>query len=339
MGEFKEPRELIPLLPAARDMLASASHRLHHAVWHDVRGRWLDISQTKKDAIKERGWQPGHVVARPAVRAGAPIADNGSGEDFLFMHRDMIAMVASIYKTAGQPMIRSWAAIPFPGGPSQEGFDIPPSWKQSHAPTLRRLEALKSDVYFWTAMRGWDRQFKNAAYLGTLSLGALGSTMEYTVHNDMHMRWSSAPRDPESGDVVPDGRNATDFSAKWLGPEYDFLGEFYSSHVNPVFWRLHGWVDERIEDWFAAHQTAHPGEIERSEVDGIPWFKPGRWVTSEKPWARPASAAHHHGHGGLDTEVMKEVIRILYAPETPTLSTASPEGVLAAPARSTWFLN
>lgn len=346
MDEFKEPRELIPLLPAAREMLASEAHRLHHAAWHDVRGQWLDLSDAKKDAIRKLGWQPGHSVERPALREGAPIADNGSGEDFLFMHRDMIGAVRALYDAADQKPIAGWGAVPSPGGPVEQGFAIPLNWKQSSEPTMRRLEALKSDIYFWTAMRGWDRQFKNAAFLSAISLGALGATLEFTAHNDMHMRWSSAPRDPATGEVVPDGRLATDFDPKWSSPEYDFLGEFYSSHVNPVFWRLHGWVDERIEDWFAAHETAHPGEVKRAGVGSVEWFAPGRWVSSEEPWARPKphhGGGHHHGHSGagghhsdLDPAVMKKVIEILYAREGAEMLTL--DRAAAAPARATWFL-
>lgn len=344
MSDFIEPRNLIPLLPAVRDMLASETHRLHHAVWHDVRGQWRNLSEGKRDSIRALGWQPGHDVERPAVKRGAPIVDNGSGEDFLFMHREMIGMVHEIYDAQGMPRLAGWGAVPPPGGNPALGFDVPPNWAQDHQPTMRRLAALKTDEYFWTAMRGWDRQFKNAAYLSTLSLGALGATLEYTVHNDMHMRWSSVPRDPSTGDPVPNGRLPTDFDSKWLDPAYDFLGEFYSSHVNPVFWSLHGWVDDRIEDWFAAHDVAHPGEVERVVLDGIQWFKPGRWVSDEKPWVRPemqggGHGGHHGGHGethDLDPEQMREVIRTLYAPETELHGFGAPDTV--APARNTWFL-
>ena len=347
MTDFKEPRELIPLLPVARDMLASETHRLHHAVWHDVRGQWLGLSDAKKEAIRKLGWQPGHGTERPALRKGAPITDNGSGEDFLYMHREMIGAVRAIYEAAGEAAIASWGAPPAPGGASEQGFDIPPNWEQPNQPTMRRLEALKSDVFFWTAMRGWDRQFKNAAYLSTLSLGALGATLEFTAHNDMHMRWSSAPRDPATGDVVPDGREPTDLDPKWSHPDYDFLGEFYSSHVNPVFWRLHGWVDDRMEDWFAAHEAAHPGEVKRITLNGVSWFEPGAWVSAEEPWAKPKAhgSGHEHGHGGhehggphsgLDPAAMKEVIAILYAEEDPHLLVL--DRVPRARPRATWFL-
>lgn len=341
MSEFQEPREIIPLVPEARDMLASEPHRLHHAAWHDIRGQWLRISDGKRDAIRALGWKPGHSVERPAVRNGSPIVDNGSGEDFLFMHREMIGMVQDIYKSAGQPPITGWSLIQAPGGDPANGFDIPPNWKQTDQTTARRLEVLKSDAFYWTSMRAADRQFKNAAYLSSLSLGALGAILEFTIHNDMHMRWASQPRDPATGEPV-EQRDPTDFDPRWSNPVYDFLGEFYSSHVNPVFWRLHGWVDDRVEDWFTAHELAHAGEVERATIDGLSWFKPGRWVSPERPWARPddGHGGHPHhspGHGGPDPEVMKEVIRILYREDGVQLNEflEGPARVLRHP---TWFL-
>lgn len=61
-------------------------------------------------------------------------------------------------------------------------------------------------------MNSWDREFKNPAFLSTLSLGALVALLEFTVHNAMHMRWSALPHDPETGLPVVSGRpdDATD---------------------------------------------------------------------------------------------------------------------------------
>ena len=138
-------------------------------------------------------------------------------------------------------------------------------------------------------MRNLERQFNESRYLSSLSLGALGNLLEFVIHNQIHNRWSSAPIDPNTGKPPlhsetgkPTGRESFDFDEKWDNPKYDYLGDFYSSHVNPVFWRLHGWVDDRIEEWFNAHEASHPGEIERYDYKGIPWFKPGKWVKASE---------------------------------------------------------
>ena len=112
-----------------------------------------------------------------------------------------------------------------------------------------------------------DRIFKNKMFLINISLGTLGNLIEFEIHNQMHMRWSSTPRDPRSGEPLE--RDSFDFDNKWDDPKYDYLGDFYSSHVNPIFWRLYGWVDDRIEDWFNAHEAIHPDEIERYEYQGV----------------------------------------------------------------------
>jgi len=64
-------------------------------------------------------------------------------------------------------------------------------------------------------------------------------------------------RDPTNNQ--PLARDPFDFDDKWNNPKYDYLGEFYSSYVNPIFWRLRGWVDDRIEDWYNAHEAKSTG--------------------------------------------------------------------------------
>jgi hypothetical protein len=90
----------------------------------------------------------------------------------------------------------------------------------------------------------------------------------------MYMRWATAlPRDPESGE--PAVRVEYDIDPKWDAAEYDYLGDFHSSHVNPILWKLHGWIDDCIGVWQAAQDAAHPGQVKQQEVRGIPWYVPG----------------------------------------------------------------
>jgi hypothetical protein len=148
-----------------------------------------------------------------------------------------------------------------------------------------------------------------------LSLGALGNLLEFTIHNQMHMRWATVPRDPVTGTVG--GRPAFDVQVKWDDPRYDWLGDFYSSHVNPVFWKLHGWVDDRIEDWFRAHEAAHPGVVRRRTYEGVEWFEAGEWVATDSPFDQPGWWDHgdHHGHdhhgGGSDQQKIDEMLAVL----------------------------
>jgi hypothetical protein len=116
-------------------------------------------------------------------------------------------------------------------------------------------------------MRNLEQWLRRPNILTQLTLGAYGNLLEMTIHNWMHMRWASVPRDPASGKV--ESRGNYDVDTRWDDPKNDYLGEFHTSHVNPVFWKLHGWVDDRVEDWFRAHDAARPGAIRRTTLRGV----------------------------------------------------------------------
>lgn len=350
--DFSEPRDIhgVSIISSALSMIASKSHRLKHAVWHTLRlrGMWYALDDESKSEIHNLGWG----LERPPYNKNNELdLSNGAGEDFLFMHRKMIAMMVSEYNSQGVPYIESWKSLPIPDTPQffysemedpknpgkkifrldalKSGNMVPPAYlvpsenKARDIASFRRLKFLKRSDYFENAMIRLENILKNPTFLASLSLGSLGNLIEFEIHNQMHMRWSSVPRDPRSGE--PSNRNPFDFDAKWDDPKYDYLGDFYSSHVNPVFWRLHGWVDDRIEDWFNAHETVHSGEIQRHDYLGVKWFRPGKWVKVSKPFYWPESDHHHHNHHhddqhlpnrhssnqGDDVENMKRVMEII----------------------------
>jgi hypothetical protein len=176
-----------------------------------------------------------------------------------------------------------------------------------------------------------SQRFQDPDYLATLSLGALGALMEWTIHNDMHMRWTSEPRDPVSGEALAGGRDALDLDSTWDLPIYDSLSEPYSSLVNPVFWRLHGWIDDRIDDWAAAHDVAHPGEVVRRKFEGIEWFEKGKWVLLDQPWEVPRGSIN----GTLDIKTMEQVNTIVWEPESAISSLEAKK--IKAGSRVQWF--
>lgn len=347
----------VAIIPSALSMIASKSHRLMHTVWHSIRlrGIWYGLDEESKTKIRNLGWG---LDRPPFDQNGELNLSNGAGEDFLFMHRKMITMVRDEYNSQGVPYIESWKSLPPPSNlifPSldirivvdaqqffyseqddpqnpgkkiyhfnilETGNMVPPAYL-IHSGDERRdldrfkfLKFLKSPDYFNNVMSRLESLFKNKAFLATISLGALGNLIEFEIHNQMHNRWSSTPHDPKSG--KPAQRDLFDFDNKWDDPKYDYLGDFYSSHVNPLFWRLHGWVDDRIEDWFNAHEAIHPGEIERYEYQGVKWFKPGKWVQVSKPFYWPEHQ-HHSGNDQHEIDAMlkvMEIIRMLLRPGT-----------------------
>lgn len=387
-SDFLEPRDVIPLAKPVIDLMASAEHRHHHALWHAARDEWAGLSEPKRDALRRLGWQPGpNGRERPSLSPDR--LANGSGEDFLYMHRRMLRDVRAL-----DPAVRSWSRVPQPralasfapgaraslvGNP--DGFAVPPAWVVPGDPdTTNWLAALRETSTLYSKFQAWEAQYTDPRFLADVSLGELGSRIEFTIHNWMHMRWASVPRDPSTdkgkhGLPIPGGRDSLDFDEKWLRPEYDYLGETFSSHVNPVFWRLHGWVDDRIEDWFRAQETARPGVVRRKSVGGVDWFEPdGKWVVADEPWEGPVAAGDHgggphshvasggepsadggehaghdhghqhgsvaHRHGGavLDVATMQDALRIIFGPEPSAVTmTVDRTDVEVRGLRRTWF--
>ncbi len=86
--------------------MAMRSHRIHHYLFHNVRNNWLFYDDDTKNKLRNMGWEP----PRPALQEdptsptrGSPILDNYSGEDFLFMHREMIKNVNEILAQVHDP--------------------------------------------------------------------------------------------------------------------------------------------------------------------------------------------------------------------------------------------
>ncbi len=368
-SDFVEPRIVIPLAQPVIDLMAAPEHRYHHQLWHASRDSWAGLTDAKKAALRSLGWQPGPSGSeRPSLSADR--LRNGSGEDFLFMHRRMVQTVKAL-----DPSIRAWRSVPSQGALASfaqgveavrignlDGNALAPAWIVPDDPDLTSwLHSLREQSTYQAVFQAWERMYTDRRYLATLSLGELGSRIEFSIHNWMHMRWTSVTRDPSTdprrrGTPIPEGRATLDFDPKWLDPQYDHLGETFSSHVNPIFWRLHGWVDDRIEDWFAAQDAERPGTVKRATLDGVRWFEvDGKWVTCTAPWEGPLHAAvtpmhagHDHGdgtgtgsgdhgpggHGGLhlDVPTMQRALGVIFGPEeAPAMTTGeqlnvSPQG-------------
>ncbi|WP_157267149.1 hypothetical protein [Paenibacillus alvei] len=206
----------------------------------------------------------------------------------MFMHRQMIASVNKELERIGQPdylKVEGWTNVPAPG---DQDYPVPPAWNSD-------LNQVKSDSYYSTVLLPLENQFKDPEQLRNMSLGEMGARIEFTIHNNLHMRFASNPgqqRPPVAAE------NPEVIDSRWDNPQYDYLGDTYSSHVNPIFWKLHGWVDNRIEDWKNAN-----------EVLDIQWI--GTW---EGP-------THHH-HFADSQDHLNRAVSVLgendLLPEFPT---------------------
>ncbi len=292
-------------------MMADRAWRMMHYVWHEVRGGWLFYDQATRDAIALLGWTPPRPSRRP-VPGGRPqiILDNHSGEDFLYMHRQMIRSVNErLNGDPAYPRVSGWGAIP---APTDQEYPVPPAWETGDPDLDAYLPTVKSDETYRTQFMPWQRDYADPVKLRSWSLGEFGSRVEHTVHNQMHMRWCARPNSgmrPTSNPAQPDR-----IDARWDAPGYDWLGDTYSSHVNSVFWKLHGWIDDRINDWATANQVAE-----------IPWK--GTWLGKmpghahehafvRSVFAKDSNAAkmlleQDHGHGGHQLGELEKVAELI----------------------------
>lgn len=261
--------------------LSSRLHRLYHYTWHRVRDDWALLEDQEKEKINSLQWgtQRPSLAPRPGD-PNRPAVYNGSGEDFFFMHRQMIADINKRLSGLGEKPLERWGRIP---SPSSSSDPVSPAWNSS-------LKEIKSDEAHSYRFRTWDWQFKDPGYLRQLSLGEFGALLEWSVHNSMHVRWSAIPWYPQVDNPLLDGRLEDDISKDFDNPKYDYLNDTYSSHINPIFWKLHGWVDDRIEDW----ASAHGDKIQRRQLDGVDWFETGEYVHVERPWVGAFSPMGDH---------------------------------------------
>jgi len=243
----KFPQSVINAM-AAREM------RYHHYLWHNIRENWYKFSSTSQAELKRLKWappRPGRKFDENGVSSAIP--ENNSGEDFLYMHRQMIANANAIIAKNKDPYgkITGWTTIP---GPNDTHYPVPAEYNITDNPGLTSYTNFRKTAdYYETTIKPMEALLKNPVELRKMTLGQLGSKIEVTIHSWMHMRFSGS----SSYGYRPVNKTLNaKFDKKWDVPEYDWLGDTYASHVNPVFWKLHGWVDDRIEDWRKANRLS-----------------------------------------------------------------------------------
>ncbi|MFG1702627.1 hypothetical protein ACFLIM_05485 [Nonomuraea sp. M3C6] len=248
------------------EAMADRAVRLHHMLWHASRDRWERLTEAERKVFRDHGWEP----PRPSLTADSQVEfGNGSGEDFLFMHREMIRTVNEILAELADPLhprVVGWPAIP---AAEDEQFPVPPPFTvPGSVATTDAIQRAKSAETL-ERLREREAQVTDPVVLRGMTLGRLGAFIEFRIHNTLHMRWAA-----EMPGYRPGG-SSFDVDPRWDVPSYDWLADTYSSHVNPIFWRLHGWVDARIDDWMRANEVTGP----------VPW-------SFDPPWTGPGD--HHH---------------------------------------------
>lgn len=235
-----------------RDYAGNRHHRLMHYLWHTSRNSWgrKDASINLKRYLTQLGWAP----PRPLIYSDNDSVDyeatasTGAGEDFLHMHRSMIFNLKKVFsnnkiknKKVPLPWYEPWKEIPFQANDPQ-------------FPIVFENLAIKTDTGFDRYVRARELWFTNPRNLENRPLSWIGTMLEYTIHNSLHNRFAAHSRTQRPFDAEPlyADPNSNGDVWKWDG-DYDHLNDSYGAHVNPVFWQIHQWVDDRINDWLRAN--------------------------------------------------------------------------------------
>lgn len=225
-------------LNAIIPMLASPSMRSYHRDWHFLRSAWPKLSDSEKAKYLSEGWTPprDENLLKSSNDSDLESGKSVAGEDFLLMHRKMIEMNQAILVSKHLPCIAGWHPIPVDLAGHTGNGDLWPVPTEQLQPYLWTEEGRQQAL---ARIQAWETQYQDPAWLKAHSLSYVGQTVEVTIHGSMHDLWSGMP--PCGAD---DDRNS---------PKCNFLENMYESHVNPVFWKLHGWIDSLIDQWVAAH--------------------------------------------------------------------------------------
>ncbi len=210
-----------------KNIMATRSHRMWHYLWHGIRNAWPRMTAEDRQSVRQ-------VLGPAWGRKDSESVQNpepAKGEEFLHMHRGMIQVVK---ETLGPDMYDRWREPPAPNDPN---FPLPGG---NTVQSNQEYQQLKT----------WNGQAIDQNRLRTMTLGQYGEFIELTLHNTMHMRFADEAR--ANADVMAGGLFSNP-KPEWDDPSNDYLGSTYSSHVNPIFWRLHGYVDDRINDWLKAN--------------------------------------------------------------------------------------
>lgn len=230
------------------NIFAGRPHRLQHALWHAVRGGLSTENLSEVKAAYGPVWVQNHPLCPPPENNPGTRAYNPVGEDFLFMHHEMVMLLRAALAASGQKCISPWTAIPDP-----KHWPLPD--KSTNGPK-------SSQAYNF--LKNWDGWIHDEKWLSQISLSQLGWALEFTIHNNLHMRYATErpPVKFQAANAADDGAQIPMngvYPADWKfdDPAYNWLADPYGAAVNPTFWKIHGYVDNAIQLWLQANHKTH----------------------------------------------------------------------------------
>jgi hypothetical protein len=303
----------------ATQIMGAHDHRLWHYFWHAARNSWhqLTAEQRKFFYSLDPLWQPARLMGTPIELlplTGAATDKynprlNGAGEDFFYMHHFMMTELFQALAAAKLQCIAPWTGLPLP---TDAAWPVPAG---SVAPP-------KDDASF-QMMDAWRVSFTSRTYHADKTLGEMGYLVETTIHNNMHNRWSAVNSPlgvlrPAITTTSLSNGSLTPFDA----PAYNWLADSYSAATNPVFWKLHGFVETVMFLWLASHEYSSAKVACNGTVDCYQWK--GTWLgavphsntvklaavakaSSRGIASEEDTSGGHHMHGSFATSFNQKV--------------------------------
>jgi hypothetical protein len=211
-------------------MLTAYAHRLWHKTWHDRQGKIVlndeDVRIARDFLLLHEGESREEYQTR--------VREN-RGEDFLFMHRQMIKMVQLELTAAGQPCIAGWSP------PPASAFDK--NWPKPDKPDHPDEIDMEQLNAFFGAINLEVANLESEKTLRKMSLNQYGSQIQFNLHIMLHTAYMESPE-------VLEGKCQGD---ELYSSTCDNLGSNASSAYNKHFWKLHGYIDSLIGKWLTAN--------------------------------------------------------------------------------------
>lgn len=219
-----------------KPLLANHEHREWHNTWHSIRnqlgGDGMHTAQATPESIEQwqhEGWLP-PTQDLASFTADHKLGGNLAGEDFFYMHRQMIKMVQVEMANQGEPCLGPWQ-------------NLPSSIHDSEWPDLRTSpDFAKLEQNDLNDMRSILSDITRPEHLKSITLSELGNEIESRLHAKMHSYFNDAKSNCANGDPNKDD-----------GIGCDDLTSDRSSHVNMRFYLLHGIIDQALEGYLHQH--------------------------------------------------------------------------------------
>lgn len=229
-------------IAVVRATFSPLHHRRAHQAWHQVRDIWDDPQYTWFRNYVSSNYPD--LTLSPKHSGGASeIADptNLKGVDFLWMHGNMVRELNDRLKEQGLPPFVGWKVLPRPGS------------------TLFPMGA--GNEANWSLLEEWEAVLQEDEMVQSIgTLNRYGFYLEITIHNQMHISYSQARRynfeiSPfDDFSAIPSSvLDTLQYDPQNPDAVEDYLGNSLGSAVNPVFWKLHGWIEDRLLDYLRLH--------------------------------------------------------------------------------------